>query len=125
MNQGNEKETEIKQLEIISELLLPDWKKRLSEGKKLRDLVDPDELCGVKNSKLEMKSKFLSEEHFADLKNRRLYWKTKFSVQKRKDEPIRLEREVTALKREKQRLIKDRDESIKEIKVLRQKMGIQ
>ena len=132
MNQGNEKETEIKQLEIayskISELLLPDWKKRLSEGRKLKDLVDPDKLCGVSLKELDMTSKILQKEHFSDLKNNRLDLKTKKSVLKRKEkwkeELKRHEKEVTALECEKQTLIQDREELIEEILELEQKTQI-
>ena len=77
---------------IIEQILIPNWRNEVQLGKNLRHIIDPVKLCSVNIKVLTSISEDLEAADKAELKNQRIEWNTRYSVQKRKKEYNNLER---------------------------------
>ncbi|KAI6646116.1 hypothetical protein LOD99_9467 [Oopsacas minuta] len=103
--ESEDKESYFEKIEIILKL---NWRADVRSGKKLNQIIDTKELCSLKKELLEVISENLNVRDTAELKNLRLEWNGKYSVERRKYEPIKLENEIKRLVSEKNKLISEK-----------------
>ena len=83
--------------EKVEHILIPNWRNGVKSGKSLRHIINPVKLCSLKIEVLTSIIEELEAVDVAELKNQRLEWNTRYSVQKRMDEFKRLEQQCKQL----------------------------
>ena len=94
----------------IEKILKQTWREDVISGKMLNEIIDTKELCSIKKEEMEGLSENLNTRDKAELKNLRLEWNGKYSVERRRREPVELENQIKQLLAEKDSLNVEKDQ---------------
>lgn len=81
----------------IEKILKQKWREDVISGRKLNEIIDTKELCNLKKDEMEGLLEKLNTRDKAELKNLRLEWNGRYSVERRRREPIELADQIQRL----------------------------
>ena len=99
----------------IEKILKQTWREDVISGKKLNEIIDTKQLCNLQKDVMEGLLEYLNTRDQAEIKNLRLEWNGKYSVERRKREPIELENQIKQLLSERNSLQVEKDQLVDQI----------